>query len=171
MLISSCGWFCREQIWTFRDSNRNTSPSFSLYHYLLVIVCVCVCVCVTSQQPWLLGDLRCECRAFCEQQFPLRNVFSTLFLSSEAPGEHFRPEWDSWVILQSRFSFRHTAEAAADETLHNHAAKRRRNVTKSVYSRPVLQQHSDGLISDVEVVILSSQPIRNWFFPPWSQLA
>lgn len=39
--------------------------------------------------------------------------------------------------------------------LHNHAAQRRRNVTKSVYSRSVLQQHFDGLILDVEVVFLS----------------
>lgn len=132
---------------TFRDTNRNTARPLAR-----ITICSYI-VCVTSQQPWLLGDLRCECRVFCEQQFPLRNVFFTLFLSSEAPGEHFRPEWDSWVILQSRYSFRHTAEA--DETLHNRAAHRRRNVTKSVYSRSVLQQHFDGLILDVEVVFLS----------------
>lgn len=57
--------------------------------------------------------------SFCEQQRPLRAGFFLLSLLSEAPGVHSRLEWDSWVILQSRHSLRHTAEpACTDAGMH-----------------------------------------------------
>lgn len=123
------------------------SSSFSSYHYLLVY-------CVwphSSRGCWEIWDVNAE--SFVSSSF----LWEMFFLPSFCHPRHLVSTSGLNGTAGSYFKVGTRSDTQPRQTrrLHNHAAHRRRNVTKSVYSRSVLQQHFDGLISDVKVVFLS----------------